>query len=98
MNRPIDIPAIEQRARQLRAEEMQRLQGLMTERLRLLAVLAAHSLLDLAEGAGELLRPMFSWNPQDPAWSGAAARRQLARLNHGLRRLFSWNPRPGQSC
>lgn len=98
MNRPIDIPAIEQRARQLRAEEMQRLQGLMTERLRLLGVLAAHSLLDLAEGTGELLRPMFSWNPQDPVWFGDTARRQLARLNHGLRRLFSWNPRRGHSC
>jgi hypothetical protein len=64
MNRPIDIIAIEQRARQLRAEEMQRLQGLVAERIRLLAVLAGGTLLSLMEMVGEILRPLFSWNPQ----------------------------------
>lgn len=64
MNRPIDIVAIEQHARQLRAEEMQRLEGLLAERIRLLALLAAGTLLSLVEGAGEIIRPVFSWNPQ----------------------------------
>ncbi len=64
MNRPIDIIAIEQHARQLRAEEMQRLQGLLAERIRLLALLAGGTLLSLMEAVGEILRPLFSWNPQ----------------------------------
>lgn len=63
----IDIAAIERRARQLRAEEMQRLQGLFAERARLYGLLLGHSLLSLLEAVGEKLRPLFSWNPQDAA-------------------------------
>jgi hypothetical protein len=64
MNRPIDIIAIERFARQLRAEEMQRLQGVFAERLGLLAVLFGGTLLSLLEALSERLRPLFSWNPQ----------------------------------
>ncbi|HJW23690.1 MAG TPA: hypothetical protein VJ576_02230 [Rhodocyclaceae bacterium] len=61
----IDIALIERRARQLRAEELQRLQGLFAERARLYGLLVGHSLLSLAEAVGEKLRPLFSWNPQE---------------------------------
>lgn len=64
MNRPIDIIAIERYARQLRAEEMQRLQGVFAKRLGLLAVLLGNTLLSLLEALSETVRPLFSWNPQ----------------------------------
>ncbi|MCX7164561.1 MAG: hypothetical protein NT083_16245 [Rhodocyclales bacterium] len=75
---PLDITAIEQQARQLRAEEMQRINGLISARLylygRLLLATAAHALLSL----GEILRPLFAWNPR--AASALPARsRGLAR-------------------
>lgn len=93
---PIDIPTIERQARALRAQEIQRLQGLFGERLRLYALLLGNSLLSLLEAAAETLRPLFSWNPQTPpAKSGHAV---LARLNRGVRALFSWNPQAGRHC
>ena len=61
---PIDIAAIERQARALRAQEMQRLQGIFAERLGLCARLLGHSLLSLARAASKILRPAFSWNPQ----------------------------------
>jgi hypothetical protein len=60
----IDIAAIERRARALRAEEMQRLQGIFAERMRLYARLLGRSLLSLLGSVGKTLRPVFSWNPQ----------------------------------
>jgi hypothetical protein len=87
---PFDIPAIERHARQLRAQEIQRLQGLFAERARLYAVLLGHSLLSLLEAAGSILRPLFSWNPQDTARPAGPA--LLARANRGARALFAWNP------
>ena len=63
--RPIDIPAIEQEARDLRAAEIHRLNGLFTERVELLARLAAASTVASAHVFSEMLRPLFSWNPQD---------------------------------
>ena len=89
----IDIPSIESRARQLRAEEMRHVQSLLGQRLKLVVLLLAGSLLDLIEAAGEWLRPFFSWNPQ----AGIQSRRRrhlqtLARLNRATRALFSWNP------
>lgn len=64
MNRPIDIIEIERYARQLRAEEMQRLEGIFADRLRLLALLLGNTLLSLLEAVSEKIRPLFSWNPQ----------------------------------
>lgn len=61
---PIDIAAIERQARALRAQEMQRLQGIFAERLGLCARLLGHSLLSLVQGVSKILRPAFSWNPQ----------------------------------
>jgi hypothetical protein len=63
---PIDIAAIEQQARRLRAEEMQRVQGLMSERMRVYALLIAHTLLVALGATSNALRALFSWNPQAP--------------------------------
>lgn len=93
---PIDIPAIERHARQLRAQEIQRLQGLFAERFSLYAVLLGHSLLSLLQSIGELLRPAFSWNPQEQAERSSPA--LSVRLNRAARALFAWNPRSRRSC
>jgi hypothetical protein len=93
---PIDIPTIERQARALRAQEIQRLQGLFAERLRLYFLLLGHSLLALIGFAAESLRPVFSWNPQQPAQT---TRPSLGiRLNRLARRLFAWNPRSHRHC
>lgn len=93
---PIDIPAIERQARALRAQEIQRLQGLFAERLSLYVVLLGSSLLAGFEALADVLRPAFSWNPQEvPA---KPRRSMLARLNRGARALFSWNPQAGRHC
>lgn len=62
---PIDIPAIEQDARELRAAEIHRMSGLFVERVELLVKLGAASTVAGAHAASEMLRPLFSWNPQD---------------------------------
>lgn len=93
---PIDIPTIERQARALRAREIQRLQGLFAERMSLYAVLLGTSLLSGLEWIAELLRPAFSWNPQDT--SAYPRRSLLARLNRGARALFSWNPQGRRHC
>ena len=92
---PIDIAAIERRARQLRAEEMRRINGLFAERLcvmgRLLAATAFAGLLAVAEA----IRPLFSWNPRAEARKAPAAKPRIAlsvRANRIARRLFAWNP------
>lgn len=61
---PIDISAIERRARELRAAEMRRLEKLVAERMGLCALLAARSVLGALETVAAALRPLFSWNPQ----------------------------------
>lgn len=61
---PHDITAIEHQARQLRAREMQRIQGLVSARLRVYVGLIASTALSLIRVAGKALRPLFSWNPQ----------------------------------
>jgi len=90
---PIDIPAIEEQARRLRAAEIQRLNGLFAERARLVAKLAAESLAAGATAASEALRPAFSWNPRPGSKSSSTAvEPMLERMNHAARTLFSWNP------
>lgn len=90
---PIDIAAIEQQARALRAAEIQRVQGLFAEQAGVLAHLAAGTALAAVTALGEAIRPFFSWNPQDPAptaaWNLMAG---VDRLNGAARALFSWNP------
>ena len=61
---PLNIAAIEQEARKLRAEEIQRIEGLFLARM----LVYGRSLLATA-GAGLTvasigLRRLFSWNPQ----------------------------------
>lgn len=92
----IDIAAIERRARQLRAQEMQRLENLFAERARLYALLLAGSLLSLLETASELLRPLFAWNPQAEAMP-ARAPSLLLRLRQGAHAAFAWKPRRSHS-
>lgn len=90
---PIDIPAIEERARRLRAAEIQRFNGLFAERTRLVAKLAAESLAVAAATVSEALRPVFSWNPRPGSKSSSTAVAPvLERMNHTARALFSWNP------
>jgi hypothetical protein len=61
---PINIPAIEQKARQLRAEEMQRIEGIFSDRIGLYGKLLAGTVLTGAIALTELVRPLFSWNPR----------------------------------
>jgi len=91
--RPIDIPAIEQEARELRAAEIQRINGLFAERVELVAKLAAASTVAGAHAFSEMLRPLFSWNPQaNPAPVSKSIEPVLGRINDAARALFSWNP------
>ena len=95
---PIDIPAIERQARELRVAEIRRLDGLFAERTQLLARLAAKSAVAGAHAISELLRPLFSWNPQEsPAPLSAGFVPVVGRLNDAARALFSWNPQDRHS-
>ena len=95
---PIDIPAIERQARELRAAEIQRINGLFAERTQLLTRLAARSILAGAQTVSEILRPLFSWNPQEsPASPSANFAPAVSRLNDAARSLFSWNPQERRS-
>jgi hypothetical protein len=93
---PIDIPRIEFEARQLRAEEMQRINGLISARMALYGRLMAASMLSGLATLAEILLPLFSWNPQT-----ASAPRPgpglLNRLSRAGRALFSWNPQAHRS-
>ena len=90
---PIDIAAIEQHARALRAAEIQRVQGLFARQAGVLAHLAAGTAITALTALGEVIRPLFSWNPQDSApataWNLATG---ADRLNGAVRALFAWNP------
>jgi hypothetical protein len=97
---PIDITRIEQQARQLRAEEMQRINGLVAARLRLYVQLLAATALSGAATVAAILRPLFSWNPQQAAAADrfeGQHRSLLSRLNSAMRWLFSWNPQAHRS-
>lgn len=96
---PIDIAAIERRARALRAAEIQRITGLFAERTALLVRLAAGSARAGLLALSEVLHPLFARNPQQP--SAPRAKRGgplLTRLNRAARSLFAWNPQSRHSC
>lgn len=61
---PIDYPSYERRARELREQEMRRLEAVAAERMKVYFALfgetAAHALYALSE----MLRPLFSWTPE----------------------------------
>ena len=87
-----DTNEIVRQAKKMRAEEMRRIQGLMTQRLGLYFRLLAGSAVD----AGNALQPLFSWNPQD-ASPRRESRPLLTRASLALRTLFSWNPQAHSS-
>lgn len=98
---PLSIPAIEQKARQLRAEEMQRIRGLVSARLRLYGRLLGATALSGLIAIGESVRPLLSWNPQERASrtdAGVQSQGLPTRLNRIGRRLFAWNPQARRSC
>lgn len=84
----VDTNQIIRQAREMRAAEIRRVEGLIAKRLGLYFRLLAGS----AGAAGETLRPLFSWNPQDRAIRHAAGPSLLTRASLALRTLFSWNP------
>jgi hypothetical protein len=85
----IDTNEIVRQAKEMRAEEMRRIQGLVAKRLGLYFRLLAGSAAD----AGRALQPLFSWNPQDAnARKSASGLPMLTRASLALRNLFSWNP------
>ena len=84
----IDSNEIVRQAREMRAEEIRRIESLIAARLGLYLRLLAGSLGD----AGEALRPLFSWNPQNAQPVRRAGRPVLTRVSLALRTLFSWNP------
>ena len=89
-----DTAAIIREAKEVRAAEMQRIQGLMAKRLGLYFRLLGGSAAD----AGNALQPLFSWNPQDVSRRRPATGPGLAaRANDLLRSLFSWNPQARRS-
>lgn len=97
---PINVSKIEQQARKLRAEEMQRIQGLMLARLGLYFRLLAASGLSALAVLAESVRPLFAWDPQAPAAQTATGRPRPnlpTRLSLALRALFSWNPQARSS-
>lgn len=61
---PVDIGVIEQEARRLRAEDLRRGEPVFSERSRLYLRLFGASLVSAAVFVGEVVRPLFSWNPQ----------------------------------
>lgn len=90
----LDTAEIIREAKDMRAAEMQRIQGLMATRLALYFRLLGGSAID----AGNSLQPLFSWNPQDAAKRRTPAGPGLAtRANELLRSLFSWNPQAHRS-
>lgn len=62
----IDIVAIEQHARRLRAQEMQRVQDLLGRQMKLYGHLLAATVLKGLIALSDVLFRLFSWNPPPP--------------------------------
>lgn len=95
---PIDIPSIEKEADELRTAEIHRINHLIAERAGLMTKLAVESSVAGLHVFSEMLRPMFSWNPQEH--TAPHAKRvgpALERVNDAARALFSWNPQDRRS-
>jgi hypothetical protein len=60
----IDRPSIERYARELRRQEIRRLEAVAAERMRVYFGLLGESVLRGLYVFGELLRPLFSWTPE----------------------------------
>jgi hypothetical protein len=85
----IDIVAIERHARQLRAAEIRRIEGLFAEHLRVLARASAAGVVVGALAAMEVLRSLFSRNPQALPPQTAGQQVPAKRTTHSV---FTWNP------
>jgi hypothetical protein len=64
---PIDIADIESQARQLRAEEMKRIESHVAAFLAVYLRLAATAMQLVLKVVSVRLQPLFSWNPQRTA-------------------------------
>jgi len=60
----IEIVAIERQARQLRAEEMRRLSGILAEWMNVYLRLLGRTLVSLGSLLSKIPRPLFSSNPR----------------------------------
>jgi len=60
---PIDYPSLERHARELRAQEIRRLEAVAAERMSVYMSLLGQSLMHGLYLVSELLRPLFSWSP-----------------------------------
>lgn len=61
---PIDYPSLERYARELRAQEMRRLEAVAAERMSVYLSLLGQSVMHGLYLVSELLRPLFSWTPE----------------------------------
>jgi hypothetical protein len=60
---PIDYPSIERYARELRRQEIRRLEGVAAERMSVYFNLLGQSVMQGLYMLSEFLRPLFSWTP-----------------------------------
>lgn len=60
---PIDYPGIERYARELRRQEIRRLEGVVAERMGVYFSLLGQTVMHGLYLVSELLRPLFSWVP-----------------------------------
>ncbi len=98
---PLNIPAIEREAREMRAEEMRRISGVISARMGQYGGLVLATARSGLAAIGEGLRPLFSWNPRaevSRTRAGQPTPALLTRLNRVARGLFGWNPRARRSC
>lgn len=89
----VDTPNTEQNAQPLPAAEIRQAHGMLAERAALITKLTTHTAIASSIVANEMLRPLFSWNPQDQAPASFDGVTQLLeRVNSAAFKLFSWNP------
>lgn len=60
---PIDYPSLERYARELRAQEIRRLEAVAAERMSVYMSLLGQSVVHGLYLVSEMLRPLFSWTP-----------------------------------
>lgn len=95
---PVDTPSIEQNAQPIPAAGIRNVHGMLAERAALITKLTTHTAIASSLVASEMLRPLFSWNPQNQApASFDRVAELLERMNSAAFKLFSWNPQDRRS-
>lgn len=91
---PFDHDVIEHRARELRSEEMRRIERLIAQRAGHYLRRLGTALLAVLGALSEALRPLFSWNPQAGGHSAGKSSRPplLARIKRATHRALVWHP------